>query len=66
MADKLKKMTPAVAASEYGLSKRGAENLVLGDHWAPIEKALENAWDKDHNPKGMYVNFIVPQGLEKF
>jgi hypothetical protein len=65
MESKLKKMTPAAASSKYRLSKRGAENLVLGDHWAPIEKALENAWEKDNNPKGVYVNFIDPHGLEK-
>lgn len=40
-------------AAKYHLSKRGAENFSAGNHWAPIEKALANAWEKERNPNGM-------------
>lgn len=46
--------TPESVAATYHLSQRAAENVVHGDHWAPIEMALENAWDKENNPSGMY------------
>jgi hypothetical protein len=65
MAEHPQNMTPEDAVSKYSLSKRGAENLVHGDHWAPIEKALENAWDKDKNPNGVHVNFFIRKELER-
>ncbi|KAG4442585.1 hypothetical protein IFR05_001915 [Cadophora sp. M221] len=40
-------------AVKYHLSKRGAENFSAGNHWAPIEKALANAWESEKNPDGI-------------
>ncbi|KAH8805247.1 pyridoxal phosphate-dependent transferase [Xylogone sp. PMI_703] len=45
--------SPQATAAKYHLSQRAAENLVHGDHWEPIERALENAWDKENNPNGI-------------
>ncbi|KAK0099697.1 hypothetical protein ONS95_013410 [Cadophora gregata] len=40
-------------AAKYHLSQRGAENFTAGNHWAPIERALANVWDKEKNPNGI-------------
>lgn len=40
-------------AAKHHLSQRGAENFSKGNHWAPIERALVNVWDKDSNAEGM-------------
>ncbi|PVH81594.1 putative aminotransferase class I and II family protein [Cadophora sp. DSE1049] len=40
-------------AAKYHLSQRGAENFTAGNHWAPIERALANVWDKEKNSDGI-------------
>ncbi|KAH7393513.1 pyridoxal phosphate-dependent transferase [Cadophora sp. MPI-SDFR-AT-0126] len=40
-------------AAKYHLSHRGAENFTAGNHWAPIERALANVWEKESNPDGI-------------
>jgi hypothetical protein len=55
MADQIYNASPADAATKYSLSKRGAENIRFGGHWSPIEKALDNVWDENRNPDGVYV-----------
>ncbi|KAL2068315.1 hypothetical protein VTL71DRAFT_16413 [Oculimacula yallundae] len=41
------------AAAKYHLSRRGATNFSAGNHWAPIERALANAWNGEENPDGI-------------